>query len=224
MRCPLLNTVLTETALSGGGLTTGSRKKREETDSESSEADVGDAMSEKAKHHGEGHSDTGTKKKRRVLSLILILVLAPLGYVTYFRPVIVMAPSRPGIYVKNDGRSDGLIHRVDAFWYWSGKVALVSDLPGISQQLAPGEAPVRLQIPDLPGPVEKADPRGPWYMKLVVRYRIPGIPVFRYNALLYYRFDRKHGEWTPIESIPPKYRALGKMGMGDVGSIELGLE
>jgi len=181
---------------------------------------VGSVMS------GEGKYLTGNPGKKRLFltAFILVLVLTPLGYLVLFRPVIAIAPGPPGIYIKNKGRMDALIHKVDVFWYWAGEVAFLSDMPPMRQKVVPGEVAVRLQIPNLPGLEEKTGPKGPWYMKLAVRYCIPGIPIFRFTTFLYFEFDQKHRKWTPITSIPPRYRALGKVGMGDVGKIELGLD
>jgi hypothetical protein len=177
---------------------------------------VGGVMSDEIKYHN---------KKRLVLAgFVLLFVLTSLGSFAHFRPRIVMAPDQPGIYVKNRGRLDAVIHKVDAFWYWAGQVAFLSDMPPIRQQVAAEEGPVRLRVPNLPAPLEKTEPRGPWYMKLAVRYRVPGIPVFRYTSRLYFEFEPKHQEWISIKSIPPKYRALGRIGMGDVEKIELGLD
>jgi hypothetical protein len=187
--------------------------------------EVDGIMSGKINHLGEDSRNPAIRKKRLLVTgFILLLVLTPLIYFAHLRPSIVAASSHPHIYVKNKGRMHAVIHRVDAFWYWAGKIAFLSDMPPICQQVAPGRMPVKLQIPDLPGPEEKTEPRGPWYMKLAIRYRIPRIPIFRYTSFLYYQFDPKHRQWTPVESIPPKYRALGKVGMGNVGKIELGLK
>ena len=172
---------------------------------------------------------TGLKEKLRNVSkgwmilggCILLIILILLGYSAVFRPVIDIAPGRPGIYVKNNGRMDALIYRVDGFWFWAGEVALLDNLPAIHQSVEPGTAPVRLQVPDIPSPVEKLGQEGPWYMKLAVRYGIPGIPVFRYATLLYFRYDRDRQTWTATKTIPPRYRALGNLGIGNVGMIEL---
>lgn len=152
---------------------------------------------------------------------ILLLVLVFFGYFAVVRPVIVVLHGLPGISVKNTGRMDALICRVDGFWYWAGQVALLSNMPAVFQQVESGAAPVRLQVPDIPGPVGEIAQQGPWYMKLAVRYRIPGIPIFRYTTLSYFEFDPERQLWAPTENIPPKHRSLGKLGIGNVGKIEL---
>ena len=152
---------------------------------------------------------------------VLLLFLALLGYFAIVRPVIVVVPGLPDIYVKNTGKTNALIYRVDGFWYWGGKVSLLGNLPAIRHLVEPGTGPVRLQIPHIPGPGGEIAHEGPWYMKLIVRYGIPGIPVFRYTTTLYFEFDLARKTWTSVDAIPPKYRALGNVGMGNVGKIEL---
>ena len=152
---------------------------------------------------------------------ILLLALVVFGYFAVARPVVVVVHGRTGISVKNTGRMDAFIYRVDGFWYWAGQVAFLSNMPAVLQQVESGAAPVRLQIPDIPGPEGEVAQQGPWYMKLVVRYRIPGIPIFRYRTLSYFEFDPARQAWAPTEDIPAKHRALGKLGIGDVGKIEL---
>jgi hypothetical protein len=58
-------------------------------------------------------------------------------------------------------------------------------------------------------------------MKLALRYKIPGIPIFRYTTPLYFEYDTNSKLWTTTKSIPPKYRALGKIAIGDIGEIQL---
>lgn len=152
---------------------------------------------------------------------VLLLVLIFFGYFAVARPVIVRVPDLPGISVNNKGGMNALIYRVDGFWFWAGQVAFLSNLPAICQQVETGAAPVGLQVPDIPAPTGKIAQQGPWYMKLAVRYRIPGIPIFRYTTLLFFKFDPKRETWAGTKTIPPKYRSLGNLGMGNVGKIEL---
>jgi len=155
---------------------------------------------------------------------VLLLLLVLFGYFAVVRPVILMVPGLPDISVKNTGRTNALIYRVDGFWYWGGKVSLLGNLPAIRHQVVPGTGPVRLQIPHIPGPEGEIAHEGPWYMKLVVRYGIPNVPIFRYTTTLYFEFDLAREAWTSVEAIPPKYRAPGSLGRGNVGKIELDLK
>jgi hypothetical protein len=130
-------------------------------------------------------------------------------------------PEPWGFDVKNQGGMDALIYRVDGFWYWGGQVALLHNMPAIHQQVEATPTPVRLQLPGIPAPSEEITQKGPCYMKLALRYRIPGIPVFRYTSVWYFQFNSQRQIWGPRESIPPKYRSLGNLAMGNVGRIEL---
>lgn len=162
--------------------------------------------------------------KNRVILLgsILLVVVVGLGYFRVSRPVIVMDTGQAnGVYVKNDGGMDALVYKVDGFWYWAGQVALLANLPDIHQRVGPGTVPVRLQIPDIPIPTERAFQQRACYMKLAVRYTIPGIPIFRYTTPLYFRYAPSLRVWTPTKSVPPKYRALGNLALGNIGKIEL---
>ncbi|MDY6952203.1 MAG: hypothetical protein SWE60_11870 [Thermodesulfobacteriota bacterium] len=151
----------------------------------------------------------------------MLLVLVLLGYSAVQRPVIVMASGPTGMSVQNTGSSDALIYRVDGFWFWGGKVAMLRRIPSINQQVEPGMDPVRLQIPPIPGPQEEMGREGPWYMRLVIHYGIPHLPVLRYTTLLHFEFDATGQKWASVEAIPPKHRALGSLGLGNVGKIDL---
>ena len=155
---------------------------------------------------------------------LLFLVLVLLAYSGTQRPVIVVAPGFPYISVRNTGSLDALIYRVDGFWFWGGKVAMIANIPSIHQQVQPRMDPVRLQIPFIHGPQGEMAREGPWYMRLVVHYGMPRIPVLRYTTLLHFEFDSTDQIWTSVEAIPPKYRALGSLGLGNVGKIELDLK
>lgn len=152
---------------------------------------------------------------------ILLVFLVGLAYFGISRPIIVMDTDRAGIYVTNKGDMDALIHKVDGFWYWAGQVAFLANMPGIHQRVRPAAAPVRLQIPDIPIRSEQGTQKNACYMKLVVRYRIPGVPIFRYSTPLYFRYDPNRKKWAVTKSIPPEYRSLGKLATGNIGEIEL---
>ena len=161
-------------------------------------------------------------RKRAILcACVLLPILVGLGYFRVFRPVILVDTDQVEINVKNTGGMDAIIYKVDGFWYWAGQVALLANMPGIHQQVGAGAGPVRLGIPDIPVPSEQATQQSVFYMKLAVRYRIPGIPIFRYTTPLYFKYDPVHKMWAATKSIPPKYRSLGKLTMGNVGKIEL---
>ena len=164
----------------------------------------------------------GLSKRRWIVgSLILTAVLVVLGYFAAVRPQIVMAPHLPGISVENRGGKDALIYRVDGFWYWAGQVAFLNNMPAVRQQVKSGAVPVRLRIPDIPVPGRESALEGPWYMKLVIRYKMAHNPIFRFTTQVYFKLDPKGRQWTLTDTIPAKYRSLGKLGMGDVGKIDL---
>ena len=152
---------------------------------------------------------------------ILLLVLVILGYFRISRPVIIIVPDCAGIHVRNQGAMNAVIYKVDTFWYWAGQVALLGNMPEIHQRVESEATPVRLQVPDIPGPAGGIQQREHCYMKLAVRYRIPGVPVFRYTTLLYFKYDPDRESWISTKSIPAKYRSLGSLGVGNVGKLEL---
>jgi len=161
-------------------------------------------------------------KRRAIMGgCVLLLVLTVVGYFGVVRPVIVLMPEQWGFDVRNQGGMDALIYKVDGFWYWGGQVALLHNLPAIYQQVEATATPVRLQLPSIPAPSKEIAQKGPCYMKLALRYGIPGIPIFRYTSSWYFEFDPQRQTWGPRESIPPKYRSLGNLAMGNVGRIEL---
>jgi len=161
--------------------------------------------------------------KKWVISggLVLFLILVGLGSSAVLRPLIVLETDETGIYVKNTGGVDALIHKVDGFWYWAGRVAFIANMPVVHQRVASGAAPVRLQIPNIPIPEEHATQQNPYYMKLAVRYKIPGMPIFRYTELLFFEYDSDLNTWATTENIPLKYRSLGSLTVGDVEPIAL---
>jgi hypothetical protein len=152
---------------------------------------------------------------------ILLVLLAGLGSFRVFRPVIVMDTDKAGIYVRNRGDMDALIYRVDGLWYWAGQVALLANIPSIRQRVRPAATSVRLQIPDIPIRSEQAIQKNACYMKLLVRYRIPGIPIFRYTTPLYFKCHPNRKTWDAVKHIPAKHRSLGNLAVGNVGKIEL---
>jgi hypothetical protein len=162
-----------------------------------------------------------SKKWAMMGGCLVVLVVTGVAYFGVVRPVIVFSLEPWGFDVKNQGGMEALIYRVDGFWYWGGQVALLHNMPAICQEVEATGAPVRLQLPRVPGPSQEILQTGPCYMKLAVRYKIPGIPLFRYTASWYFEFDPEGQTWGPRESIPPKYRSLGNMAMGNVGRIDL---
>ena len=152
---------------------------------------------------------------------LLLLVLVGLGYFAIHKPVILVDARHAGIHVKNTGRTDALICKVDGFWYWAGRVAFLANMPGIHQRVEAGADSVRLQIPDIPIPGKQITQQSPFFMKLAVRYRIPGIPIFRYTAPLYFEYNATNKTWALTKSIPAKHRALGNLAIGNVDQIEL---
>jgi len=157
--------------------------------------------------------------------LVLLVVLVVLGNLAVLRPVILMDTDQAGIHVKNAGSMDALIHRVDGFWYWASRLALLANMPSVHQRVGSGAGPVRLQIPEIPTPdeqmVQQFIQQDPFYMKLVVRYRIPGIPMFRYTTPLYFKYDPTLKIWVATKSIPAKYRSLGSFAVGNIEEIAL---
>ena len=153
---------------------------------------------------------------------LLCLFLGFLGYFGIFRPFIVMTTltGQGGAYIKNSGHMDALIYRVDAFWYWGDKVAVLGNMPHIQQRLKRGDTPLRLHLPVVPVHDLGISNKTPLYMKLVVRYTIPRIPVFRYTTLMYFKCDPDHKRWAPTKTIPPRYRALGQLTTGNVAEIK----
>jgi hypothetical protein len=152
---------------------------------------------------------------------VLFLILAGIGSSAVLRPVIVLDTDEAGILVKNTGGMDALIHKVDVFWYWAGRVAFIGNMPDVHQRVEPGSDAVRLEIPDIPIPEHAMQRKQPFYMKLSVRYTIPGIPVFRYSEPLFFDLDSGLKRWEDAENIPLKYRSLGTLTVGDVEQINL---
>ncbi|MBW2565985.1 MAG: hypothetical protein JRE24_03670 [Deltaproteobacteria bacterium] len=151
----------------------------------------------------------------------LFLILVGLGYLAVHKPVIVVDARQAGIHVKNTGSTDALIYKVDGFWYWAGKVAFLTNMPGIHQRVEAGADSVRLQIPDIPIPDKQGVLQSAFFMKLAVRYSIPGMPIFRYTAPLYFKYNSTNKTWALTKSIPAKHRAIGNLAIGNVDQIEL---
>ena len=161
------------------------------------------------------------KKWAALGGLVLLLILAGLGASAVLRPVIVLDTGETGIFVRNTGGVDAVIHKVDSFWYWAGQVAFIANMPDIHQKVESGGESVRLGIPDIPIPEKHTAERQPFYMKLAVRYTIPGMPVFRYTEPLFFEYDSTLNGWATTENIPLKYRSLGNLTVGDIEQIEL---
>ncbi|MBW1741834.1 MAG: hypothetical protein JRJ47_00190 [Deltaproteobacteria bacterium] len=161
------------------------------------------------------------KKWAIVGGLVLLLILVGLGSSAVLRPLIVLDSDETGIFVKNTGGVDALIHKVDGFWYWAGRVAFIANMPGVHQRVESGAGSVRLEIPDIPIPEMYATQQKHFYMKLAVRYRIPGLPIFRYTELLFFEYDSDLNAWAMTDSIPLRYRSLGNLTVGNVEQIEL---
>ena len=161
--------------------------------------------------------------RKRILlgAAVLLIVLGGLAYAASLRPIVVLDSHQGGVYVINDGATDALVNRVDGFWYYGGKVAMLANIPAIRQRIEAGQNRVKLDIPKIPPPHEQGLQFSPCFMKLVVRYGMPGIPIFRYAESLHFRYDSGQEAWAYVKSIPPKYRSLGKLAMGNVGKIKL---
>jgi len=153
--------------------------------------------------------------------LVLVVGTICLSVLAFLKPVITMDPDHPGIHVTNEGRLEASIHRVDGFWYGAGQVAMLANIPPIQQVVHKEAGSVRLQIPDMPSPDGYGIHQGACYMKLVIRYTIPGVPIFRFTTPLYFIFDEKQQEWISTGSIPPEHRALGNLAVGNVDKVDL---
>jgi hypothetical protein len=177
-------------------------------------------MSEEADYFKE-KPDNINSKWAAIGGCFLLLVLVGLGYLAVYKPVILVDTGRAGIHIKNTGSTDALIYKVDGFWYWAGQVAFLANMPGIHQRVEAGADSVRLQIPDIPVPDKQGVLQSAFFMKLAVCYGIPGIPIFRYTAPLYFEYNATDKTWALTKSIPAKYRALGNLAIGNVDQIEL---
>ena len=177
-------------------------------------------MSEKTDYSEE--KPRGLNKKWAIFGVVvLFLILVGLGSSAVLRPVIVLKSNERGVFVKNTGGLDALIHRVDGFWFWSGRVAYIANMPSIHQRVESGSDFVRLDIPNIPVPEEHTPQQGPFYMRLWVRYIIPGMPIFRYAEQLFFKYDPDLNRWTAAKDIPLKYRSLGTLTIGDVDKVKL---
>ncbi len=164
-------------------------------------------------------------KNRRFFWIVLVLgaILSTAVFFGVRRPHIIATGDENGIYVKNVGETTGRIFRVDLFWYWESQVGYIVDLPPVSQTVPPGRTS-QLPIPPLPGPGSIVEGTGPFFMRMVVHYQMPGIPVFRYRSVLYFRQPPRNQNWVVVDEIPAKYRSLGSMGRGNVEMIKLNQE
>lgn len=153
-------------------------------------------------------------------SLALVL-LAGLGYFYIVRPSLVLAPAGAEVFVKNTGKTQATVYQVEAFWYFDNQVFLLRGLPEIQKKIPGRSEPTRLGLAPFPSPIGAMGEQGPCFMKVVVFYYRPGLPLLRYRALFHFEYDWRHDEWIPVEEIPPKFRALGNVAVGDIGRIDL---
>ncbi len=161
------------------------------------------------------------RKQLFLIGCLLAVLLGILGYFGVSRPQIAMVSNKPDIYVVNRGDMNGLICRVDGFWYWAGRVGFLANMPDIRQEIISGDEPSRLKIPQVPSPVGVVVHNKPCYMKLIIRYQIPGIPIFKYKVNFYFKYDLKKDLWISSKNIPAGFRAFGSLGRGNVERIEV---
>ncbi|OEU45708.1 MAG: hypothetical protein BBJ60_05880 [Desulfobacterales bacterium S7086C20] len=159
------------------------------------------------------------RKQIFLAGCVLAVFLGALGYFGVSRPRIAMVSDKQGIYIVNRGDMNGLISRVEGFWYWAGQVGFLANMPDIRQEVRPGDKPVRLEIPRVPSPVGVVVHQKPCYMKLIICYHIPGIPVFKYKVNFYFKYDFNQDSWISSKNIPAEFRAFGSMGRGNVKRI-----
>jgi hypothetical protein len=153
----------------------------------------------------------------------LLLVAAVLVYFKLVRPDVKLIFRSPNVFVVNHGKGDALINRVDGFLFSKGEIAYIGNMPTIQQRVGAGAAPKVLQIGAIPTVETMGLRREPWYLKLIIRYQSPGVPVFRYTSLLYLEISPDSFSWQHVEHIPAKYRALGSAGVGNVNVRRLEL-
>lgn len=163
------------------------------------------------------------KGRLLAIGLTVLVAAAVIGHFGIRRPRIQVTRDASGIYLTNTGASIAEVVRVDAFWYWKSKVGYLVDMPDIAQEVPPqdGQADAqKLAMPDIPRPTEICGNLAPCFMRMVVHYRRPHIPIFRYRLNAYFRFDDEDMVWRLIERMPARYRSMGNMGRGDVEMIE----
>ena len=177
------------------------------------------------------HSNEARRLKKPhyiMAGLILVILLGIAVYFGIHRPRVVPVPDGAGIRVANEGRLSARIFRVDTFWYWESQVGFIADFPPVNQLVPPAQGAERLDIPEIPAPdrvlTRVLTDGGPYFMKIVIRYEIPHIVIFRYRTNIYFRYDRENQKWLMIDTIPARYRSLGNLGRGDVEIIELNPE
>jgi hypothetical protein len=164
----------------------------------------------------------GFNRKQRFWVLVgLVLVLFALAYFKVVRPQVALVYKMPHIHVHNKGKSDAVIHRMDGFLFWEGKIAYVENMPKVRETVGKGLDMVLLQAPTIPLAKGFGKTNKPGYFKLIVRYQIPWFPIFRYTSLLFLKYNASDLTWEQTESIPSRYRSLGKAGVGDVDLIQL---
>ena len=165
-------------------------------------------------------------KDRRyyVIGSVLVIVLAIALYFGIRRPHIVTIRDEYGIEIRNRGDLRAYIFRVEIFWYWESQVGFLTDIPPVRQYVPPTGQRRQLDIPDIPAPDRVLGGRPTCFMRIVIHYQIPGVPLFRYRTVAYFEYDRKAKTWSMIDTMPARYRSLGNMGRGDVEMIKIGEE
>jgi len=175
--------------------------------------------------HGEaGHTASKRLGKGRLLfiGLTVLVVVAVLGYFGMRRPRLQVSANTSGIHLTNEGASVAEVFRVDTFWYWESKVGYLTDMPDVVEQVPPANEHADSQgtvIPDIPSPTAVCGELAPCFMRMVIHYDAPHIPIFRYRAIAYFRFDQFGQEWRVVDNMPARYRSLGNLGRGDVEMI-----
>jgi hypothetical protein len=152
---------------------------------------------------------------------VLIPVAVMLAYCKVVRPNVDLIYSPPEIYAVNKGKADAFISRIDGFLFWKGQIAYIGNMPEVRQMISKGAVPEGLTIEGIPSIEPLGAMSEPYYLKLAVRYQMPGFPVFRYTSLLYLEFSPARFSWKQVKSIPAKYRSLGNLGVGKVNVIQL---
>ena len=137
------------------------------------------------------------------------------------RPQLSAISHEDAVLVKNIGKTDAVIHHINVFLYHDGRVFFMENMPDIRQVVTPKKHLFRLPIPVIPGPFIRKHGNEPAYMKMSLQYFIPGFPVFRYKTVLYLKYEHEVASWKMVETIPAKYRALGKAVKGDIEPMKL---
>jgi hypothetical protein len=159
-----------------------------------------------------------------VAGIVLSFCVGILLYFAIMRPRLAFTVHNGSLLVENLGKTSAAVHQVDVFFYHSEQIFFIENMPDIRQIIMPGNTPSPFQIPVIRYPLDRDQKKEPTYMKMSIRYYIPGIPVFRYTTLLYLKYNREQALWNLVKLIPGKYRALGKAVKGDIEFINLDLK